>query len=780
MEESTTVGRRSRTSSLVCNLEHSFLLSPEERELDNDLNTPHLTLKQPQHMRGGSLPPSVPPPAIEQGLDKIFKADFVPSLLKRSSSNCSSSPSRTPPSSDKISVDKKLIEKLLSRIDDLESKIENINGAKQHANRHSQVDESYSETVSNLSLATSATTMGTENVSMKYRVLSPPSSITGGLSSDEDESHTRRTSRTRGSSNSDKMIESLNSKIETNHEHLTRLDHVVTMQEEMIRRQQETLQNMLKNPALLAMAPLRITRFMRRVVRVNRWRKMQALKAKNHAAEAIGSVARGWLQRLRFSKIKGSTFKIQACVRSWKESKAFRKKKQATKSIQKIMRGASVRRPARLRHLFLSHVEKLKELKDAAERLERCEVLCPITKEAVVDSVVCLVDGFTYERAAIETWVQQNKTSPLTRDTVTLSDLVKPSDLIEELKATKQSYRENLKSVVELKMERDVLKRKNVTGSMKLSFVSNEMEELRTQHEVEVEEIQKLKSENLRLKQDIASIRAKNEGVESDNAELRKQLSRSTRRAKSVQHERDEFNLQLATEKIKAENLEKEVEEGKGVHQRLLSEFSRKWATQAYNKRSEGAAMLRAAISSRNSRSLLEESCWGETGSETQVQGDSSDEVVCCSGRSGLEEGTWEREGSDGNKCEEEAGSGAVSCGQRGTVGGTRGSLEDSTWSNESGQPVWPLRAHLTDESQLKISKVLLKAPTSNKILSFEKLKKIVSDNSCEENNIDRKTIEYSLSDKTFSKVFHVDKRAWADMPDWKRMEEKKKAGLFI
>ena len=92
----------------------------------------------------------------------------------------------------------------------------------------------------------------------------------------------------------------------------------------------------------------------------------------------------------------------------------------------------------------------------------------------------------------------------------------------------------------------------------------------------------------------------------------------------------------------------------------------------------------------------------------------------------------------------------------------------------------WPLRAHLTDESQLKISKVLLKAPTSNKILSFEKLKKIVSDNSCEENNIDRKTLEYSLSDKTFSKVFQVDKRAWADMPDWKRMEEKKKAGLFI
>lgn len=256
-EEAPLPGHRSRGSSLVCNLEHSFLLSPEERELDNALNTPPLSLKSPQHItqnpsppsalqhptetlfnpptdtqRGGNTVPSTAPPLpMNEKLEGIFKADFVPSLLKRSSSSTSTattatkSPSRAE-KNENINVDKKLIERLLSRIDDLEDKIENLNpshGVDSTQNHHNE----RSETISNLSLSSqSFTTQGTQNVSMKYRVLSPPSSITGGLSSDEDESRHRRHS----SSNSD-MIESLNSKIETNHEHLTRLDHVVTMQE---------------------------------------------------------------------------------------------------------------------------------------------------------------------------------------------------------------------------------------------------------------------------------------------------------------------------------------------------------------------------------------------------------------------------------------------------------------------------------------------------------------------------------------------------------------------
>ena len=39
--------------------------------------------------------------------------------------------------------------------------------------------------------------------------------------------------------------------------------------------------------------------------------------------------------------------------------------------------------------------------------------LCPITKQLMIDPV-CTADGHTFERAAIERWLAQRHTSPLT------------------------------------------------------------------------------------------------------------------------------------------------------------------------------------------------------------------------------------------------------------------------------------------------------------------------------------------------------------------------------
>ena len=49
----------------------------------------------------------------------------------------------------------------------------------------------------------------------------------------------------------------------------------------------------------------------------------------------------------------------------------------------------------------------------AAEREIPAEFFCPVTQEVMKDPVFC-ADGHTYERRAIEAWLQDHATSPLT------------------------------------------------------------------------------------------------------------------------------------------------------------------------------------------------------------------------------------------------------------------------------------------------------------------------------------------------------------------------------
>jgi hypothetical protein len=49
-------------------------------------------------------------------------------------------------------------------------------------------------------------------------------------------------------------------------------------------------------------------------------------------------------------------------------------------------------------------------------------LICPITRELFKDPVISN-DGFTYERLAIEKWLINNKTDPLTRNTLNKTDL---------------------------------------------------------------------------------------------------------------------------------------------------------------------------------------------------------------------------------------------------------------------------------------------------------------------------------------------------------------------
>ena len=61
------------------------------------------------------------------------------------------------------------------------------------------------------------------------------------------------------------------------------------------------------------------------------------------------------------------------------------------------------------------------EIRRVAEASGLC---CPITKDLMSDPVVLISDGYTYERAAITKWLEQNETSPTTKAPLQHKDMV--------------------------------------------------------------------------------------------------------------------------------------------------------------------------------------------------------------------------------------------------------------------------------------------------------------------------------------------------------------------
>lgn len=68
-------------------------------------------------------------------------------------------------------------------------------------------------------------------------------------------------------------------------------------------------------------------------------------------------------------------------------------------------------------------------------------LLCPITVDVFIDPVIA-EDGHTYERQAIVRWIQENGTSPITREPLQEINL-RPNfailKLVEELHASRPS-----------------------------------------------------------------------------------------------------------------------------------------------------------------------------------------------------------------------------------------------------------------------------------------------------------------------------------------------------
>ena len=67
----------------------------------------------------------------------------------------------------------------------------------------------------------------------------------------------------------------------------------------------------------------------------------------------------------------------------------------------------------------------------------RDALVCPISKEVMVDPVVCTLDGYTYEREQITEWLGEHRNSPMNRsemeDWQEIDHVLAPNRAIKEL-----------------------------------------------------------------------------------------------------------------------------------------------------------------------------------------------------------------------------------------------------------------------------------------------------------------------------------------------------------
>lgn len=83
-----------------------------------------------------------------------------------------------------------------------------------------------------------------------------------------------------------------------------------------------------------------------------------------------------------------------------------------------MRRASAYGNPGASRQPSLSHASEIRRVAEASG------LCCPITKDLMSDPVVLISDGYTYERAAITKWLEQNEISPMTEAPLQHKDMV--------------------------------------------------------------------------------------------------------------------------------------------------------------------------------------------------------------------------------------------------------------------------------------------------------------------------------------------------------------------
>eukprot|EP00935_MAST-01C_sp_MAST-1C-sp1_P000211 g211.t1 len=144
-----------------------------------------------------------------------------------------------------------------------------------------------------------------------------------------------------------------------------------------------------------------------------------------HGARELQRVLRGMHARKQLVRMQSAAIQITAAFRHLRTGLLQR-------SLELHRRTSALEASNQhLQHQLAQLTSDLEQRTAQKERYQRRlnEVLetmkkCPITHEQMGEPVLCTVDGYRYERAAIAEWVNRRGTSPMTRQRVSLGDLI--------------------------------------------------------------------------------------------------------------------------------------------------------------------------------------------------------------------------------------------------------------------------------------------------------------------------------------------------------------------
>jgi hypothetical protein len=162
------------------------------------------------------------------------------------------------------------------------------------------------------------------------------------------------------------------------------------------------------------------------------WRSRSQSCAHAHTLKSMLSlqrIIRGWLGRQQVERKQHAAIRIAAAFRCHTarlpeaHGRLHREKTQLDASKAQLeaqltrLTSELEQRSAQKEHYQQKHNELLGTIDDSI-------LSCPITCQQMVDPVLCTADGYRYERAAITEWINSKGTSPMTRTTIHLSNLI--------------------------------------------------------------------------------------------------------------------------------------------------------------------------------------------------------------------------------------------------------------------------------------------------------------------------------------------------------------------
>ena len=178
------------------------------------------------------------------------------------------------------------------------------------------------------------------------------------------------------------------------------------------------------------------------IIRIQAWTRSVAARAcwkgKLKAVEVLNRTAKHVIARQRVARLHEGATAVQRLWNWYSLRKPLKRLVTKVTVVQRFRRRLQVRCILRAfgikiwrayQKYCVSKNKRIKSLWCQLQIAKKNCLVCPISHCGIKEPAICVVDGQIYEKSCIREWVGNAKTSPMTRDTVKLDDIVDPKKI---------------------------------------------------------------------------------------------------------------------------------------------------------------------------------------------------------------------------------------------------------------------------------------------------------------------------------------------------------------